>query len=97
MKKGRAVVGTPWWVRLAIYVIVGIVGLVGTVTGFVTTEQVDTWLGQVGSIAALIGGVVAAVFTGRASDETPAEELHRLAPTVEEEAKPTYSAFSREG
>lgn len=69
--KPRAVIGTPWWIRLAIYVTVGAVGLVLTVLGLVDTATVDSWLGQVGSVAALIGGLVAAVNTGRESDEKP--------------------------
>ena len=69
--KPRAVIGTPWWIRLAIYVAVAVVGLVLTVLGAVQPEQVDAWLGQVGSVAALIGGLLAAVNTGRESDEKP--------------------------
>ena len=71
----RAVIGTPWWLRLLIYVIVAIVGLVLTALGIVRPEQVDSWLGQVGSLAALIGGLLAAANTGRASDMSPAEEI----------------------
>lgn len=67
--KPRAVVGTPWFVRLAVYVVVAVVGLVMTVLGFATPADVDSWLGQVGSLAALIGGLLAAANTGRGSDE----------------------------
>ena len=81
----RAVIGTPWWVRLLIYVIVAIVGLVLTALGIVRPEQVDSWLGQVGSLAALIGGLLAAANTGRASDMSPAQEIatNRPAPAVD--------------
>ncbi|MDY5784673.1 hypothetical protein, partial [Corynebacterium sp.] len=43
--------------------------------GLVQPEQVDSWLGQVGSLAALVGGLLAAVHTGRASDLSPAQEI----------------------
>ena len=68
--KPRAVVATPWWIRLAVYTLVAIVGLVLTVLGIAEPAQVDSWLGQTGSIAALIGGMLAMVHTGRASDES---------------------------
>ena len=90
MKNTRAVVATPWWVRLATYVIVAIIGLVATALGVVQPDQVDQWLGQVGSLAALIGGLMAATHTGRASDETPAQEMARLNPIVEEPAPVSY-------
>lgn len=70
-QKPRGVVGSPWWVRLAIYTAVAIAGLVLTVLGIAQPDQVDSWLGQTGSIAALIGGLLAAVNTGRESDEKP--------------------------
>lgn len=79
----RAVIGTPWWLRLLIYVIVAIVGLVLTALGIVRPEQVDSWLGQVGSLAALIGGLLAAANTGRASDLSPADEIAANRPTPE--------------
>lgn len=69
--KPRAVIGTPWWIRLAIYVVVAIVGLVLTVFGIVQPAQVDSWLGQTGGLAALIGGLIAAANTGKESDEAP--------------------------
>lgn len=69
--KPRAVIGTPWFIRLGLYVVVAIVGLVLTVLGIAQPEQVDSWLGQVGSVAALIGGLLAAANTGRESDEKP--------------------------
>lgn len=47
MKNARAVVATPWWVRLATYVIVAIIGLVATALGVAQPDQVDQWLGQV--------------------------------------------------
>lgn len=84
--KPRAVIGTPWWLRLLIYVIVAVVGLVLTAMGIVRPEQVDSWLGQVGSLAALVGGLLASANTGRASDLSPAEEIAANAapaPTVD--------------
>ena len=78
----QAVVGTPWWIRLAIYVSVATIGLVMTVLGMAQPEQVDGWLTQSGSIAALIGGLLAAANTGRASDTGRATQLPPVA-TVE--------------
>lgn len=91
--KPRAVIGTPWWVRLAVYVAVAIVGLVLTALGIVQPEQVDSWLGQVGSLAALIGGLLAAVNTGRASDMSPAQEVAQNTPT--DTSVRTFSAYER--
>lgn len=91
--KPRAVIGTPWWVRLAVYVAVAIVGLVLTALGIVQPEQVDSWLGQVGSLAALIGGLLAAVNTGRASDLSPAQEIAQKTPAGTPVS--TFSAYER--
>ena len=90
--KARAVVATPWWIRLAVYVAVGLVGLVLTILGIVEPSQVDSWLGQTGGIAAFIGGMLAAVHTGRASDESAAEGPQSAdAPAVPVE--PPFSAY----
>ncbi|GAB3946690.1 hypothetical protein [Corynebacterium tapiri] len=93
--KPRAVIGTPWFVRLAVYVVVAAVGLALTVAGIVQPEQVDSWLGQTGSLAALIGGLLAAVNTGRESDEKPVGvSLSESLPAQEPEpAKPMFSAY----
>ena len=69
--KPRAVIGTPWWIRLAVYVVVAAVGLALVAFGIVSPDEVDGWLGQTGGLAALIGGALAAVNTGRESDEAP--------------------------
>lgn len=60
--------GNSWWVRKLIYVIVAVVGLVATGVGFVSPDLADSWLSQSGNIAAAVGGIVAALFTGRFSD-----------------------------
>ena len=93
--KPRAIVGTPWFVRLAIYVVVAIVGLVLTVMGITQPEQVDSWLGQTGSLAALIGGLLAAANTGKASDESPAEEIARKADVAPAVVSDGFSAYPR--
>ena len=71
----RAVIGTPWFIRKAIYLVVTVVGLVAVVLGWVTPGDVDAWLTQVGSLAAVVGGGMAAMNTGRASDKSPAQEI----------------------
>ena len=91
--KARAVVATPWWIRLAIYVAVGLVGLVLTILGIVEPSQVDSWLGQTGGIAAFIGGMLAAVHTGRASDESAAAEASQPADAPAEPVEPPFSAY----
>lgn len=75
--KPRAVISTPWWIRLALYVVVGIVGLALTAFGIVNPGMVDSWLAGTGSVAAMLGGFFAAAHTGKASDETPAQEVAR--------------------
>ena len=81
----RAIVATPWWIRTAIYVVTGIIGLICVVTGVTTPETVDGWLGQVTGVAALLSGIVAGMHTGKASDETAAEEIARRAGTQPED------------
>ena len=70
MKKNTGIITTPWFIRLAIYALVAIIGLVAVGLGIVDQTQVDSWLTQTGSLAALIGGLVAATHTGRHSDNT---------------------------
>lgn len=76
--KPRAVIGTPWFIRKAVYVIVTIVGLVCVLLGWVQPDQVDNWVtqasiiaAQLGPLAAIIGGGMAAMNTGWESDERP--------------------------
>lgn len=78
----RAVIGTPWFIRKAVYVIVTIIGLVCVLLGVAQPDQVDGWLDQVsliaaqlGPLAAVIGGGMAAMNTGAASDKSPAQEI----------------------
>lgn len=78
----RAVIGSPWWIRKAVYVIVTIIGLVAVVLGWATPGDVDNWLhqasliaAQLGPLAAVIGGGMAAMNTGAASDKSPAQEI----------------------
>lgn len=86
--KPRAVIGTPWWIRLAIYVVVAVAGLILTVLGIAQPGQVDSWLGQTGGLAALIGGLVATVNTGRESDEKPVGIPTTPTPTPTPESEP---------
>ena len=74
----------PWWLRLAIYVVVAVTGLALTAMGFADSAQVDSWLEQVGPIAATIGGLLAAINTGRASDQHPGYVGEHRAPDTEE-------------
>lgn len=76
--KPRAVIGTPWFIRKTVYVIVTIVGLVCVLLGVVQPDQVDNWVtqasiiaAQLGPLAAIIGGGMAAMNTGWESDEKP--------------------------
>ena len=87
--KPRAVIGTPWWIRLAVYVVVAAVGLALVAFGIASPEQVDGWLGQTGGLAALIGGALAAVNTGRESDEAPVGVVIDQPATPEPEDAPT--------
>lgn len=71
----RAVIGSPWWIRKAVYVVATIIGLVAVVLGWATPGDVDMWLTQLGPLAAVIGGGMAAMNTGAASDKSPAQEI----------------------
>ena len=92
--KPRAVIGTPWWIRLAVYVIVATVGLALVAFGIVSPEQVDGWLGQTGGLAALIGGLLAAVNTGRESDEAPVGVVIEQPATPEPEDAPVLPVYT---
>lgn len=83
---------TPWWIRLAIYVVVAGVGLVLTLLGIVEPATVDGWLGNVGGLAAFVGGLVAALFTGRHSDEAVQElpAMPALAPVTTDTGLPVH-------
>ena len=85
----RAVIGTPWFIRKAVYVIVTIIGLVCVLLGVAQPDQVDNWLhqasliaAQLGPLAAVIGGGMAAMNTGAASDKSPAQEIADNATTA---------------
>lgn len=80
--KPRAIVATPWFIRKTFYLVVGVVGLISVAFGIASPDQVDNWLAQAASLGATLGGFYAGVNTGRASDETPAQEAARLAPQV---------------
>lgn len=67
--KPRAVIGTPWFIRKAIYAVATIIGLAAVVLGWAQPDQVDQWVTQAGSLAAIIGGGMAAMNTGWESDE----------------------------
>ena len=95
-QKPRAIVGTPWFIRKAIYVVVGLVGLVAVAFGIVSPEQADGWLAQAGSLAAVLGGFLAGANTGRASDETPAQEMARINPQPVPPAFDSYDALRDE-
>lgn len=69
--KPRAVIGTPWFIRKAVYAVATLVGLAAVVLGWVQPDQVDQWVAQAGSLAAIIGGGMAAINTGWESDEKP--------------------------
>lgn len=90
--KPRAVIGTPWFIRKAIYAVVTIVGLVAVVLGWAQPDQVDQWVAQAGSLAAIIGGGMAAMNTGRESDEKPVGVDVATAPTPE--PRPVYDGFT---
>lgn len=73
------VVTTPWFIRLGLYILVAAVGLVLTVLGYAVPEDVDTWLGQLGPIAAMIGGLAAA-FNVTKDDKVTAPDATRPTP-----------------
>lgn len=58
-KRTKETVVTPWFIRLGIYVAVGLVGLVTVAMGFAQPEQVEAWIGQVGGLSAVIGALFA--------------------------------------
>lgn len=74
MQNARNVVGTPWWLRLCLYVVVAIGGLIATALGLVEPADVDNWLAQAVSLGALIGGGMAAVHVEKPARETASDE-----------------------
>lgn len=95
----RRLAANPWWIRKLIYVIVAVIGLVATGVGWATDGQVDGWLENVGTIAAAVGGILAAVYTGRNSDnrkpvvtsprDVPAPVIHQIVDHFLKPARPT--------
>lgn len=99
----RSVIGTPWFLRKAVYVVVTIVGLVAVVFGWAEPDQVDGWssqlstvLAQLGPLAAIIGGLVAGVHTGPASDKSPAEEIADNLPAAPAPVHDGFTAYPDE-
>lgn len=80
-KRNVDVVATPWFIRLGLYILIGAIGLVLSFLGIVAPEQVDTWLGQVGNLAALVGGLLAAVNVTRDSKDSDDDEPQPAAST----------------
>lgn len=83
---------TPWWVRLAVYVAVGVFGLVLTLLGLVEPSTVDGWLAHTGGLSAFICGLLASTHTGRSSDKK-VEEVQAAptaAPTPVESSLPVH-------
>lgn len=74
MQNARNVVGTPWWLRLCLYVVVATGGLIATALGLVEPADVDNWLTQVVSLGALISGGMAAVHVEKPTRETAPDE-----------------------
>lgn len=103
--KPRAIVASPWYIRKAVYVVVMIVGLVAVAFGWAQPDQVDSWgsqvsvvLEQLGPLAAIIGGLMAGVHTGPASDKSPAEEIADNLPAAPAPVQPevTFTAYPNE-
>lgn len=101
--KPRAIVASPWYIRKAVYVVVMIVGLVAVAFGWAEPDQVDGWvdqlstvLAQLGPLAAIIGGLVAGVHTGPASDKSPAEEIADNLPAAPAPAHDGFTAYPDE-
>lgn len=76
--KPRAVIGTPWAIRKAVYALTLIAGVAAVAFGLVDQATADTWATYVGPIStalagvfAMIGGGLATVNTGPESDEKP--------------------------
>ncbi|MCT1450656.1 hypothetical protein [Corynebacterium sp. p3-SID1194] len=92
--KPRAVIGTPWVVRKAIYLVATLVGLAAVVLGWAQPDQVDQWVAQAGSLAAIIGGGMAAMNTGWESDEKPVGVDVAAAPAPAYEPEPVYDGFT---
>lgn len=99
--KPRAVIGSPWYVRKAAYVIVTIGGLVAVAFGLASPDQVDSWIAQASSIVTqiiplltVIGGGMAALNTGRESDEKPVGVEVAPAPAPTPEPQPIYDGFT---
>lgn len=94
--KPRAVIGTPWVVRKAVYLVATLVGLAAVVLGWAQPDQVDQWVAQAGSLAAIIGGGMAAMNTGWESDEKPVgvDVAAVPAPASVHEPEPVYDGFT---
>lgn len=95
--KGRtSAVGTPWFIRQAIYLVTLVVGLVAVVFGIASPGDVDAVLSQVASVAAVLGGGLAAANTGRESDEGPKVIEVPVVPAEDVPERDPFTAFPEE-
>lgn len=76
--KPRAVIGTPWAIRKAVYALTLIAGILAVTFGLVDQATADTWTTYAGQISsalvgllAVVGGGLATVNTGPESDDKP--------------------------
>lgn len=67
--KPRTPLGSPWVIRKTIYAVVTLIGVAAVVLGWVQPDQVDQWVAQAGSLAAIIGGGLATLNTNQTSDD----------------------------
>ena len=80
MKKNT--IRQPWFIRRAVYALVGVVGVLAVAFGVASPEMVDGWQELAPGIASAIGGILAALNTGPGSD-TPHVAPERPDPTAE--------------
>lgn len=59
---------TSWWIRRAVYVIVGVAGLIAAGFGLIDEGQLDTITAS--PLLATVAGFIAAAFTHEGSDST---------------------------
>ena len=76
--KPRAVIGSTWAVRKAVYAATLIAGILAVAFGLVDQATADSWAAHAGTIStalvgliAMLGGGLATVNTGPESDEAP--------------------------
>lgn len=70
-KRSNETVAVPWYVRIGVYGLLGLVGVVSVTFGFADTSQVDSWFSQADGIALVVVSILAGLNINKDKKEDP--------------------------